>query len=479
MSFNREFGDTLNLARGKITISSGKQIECYLKLAFNSDQDNIEISCHFYLTDRDVVDVIQMLDSRKVQYASFDGSLSQGGTILIGKIGLDSGSLTSYSPKDQAIPKYELKLENLLIILGRLGIVASLYNFLHSNFLVTLRYITVSPISVKYEDFPETEEITLKWGLCNLEFGQRNLDTFRMMKETFSVYLSLGRIEFGKTDTYDYLISKLVKEGGSAVTCHATHRGYYTNPNHLFRQVNSLCFLLSLATSNWVTPAYCDLFRDNKLVQTIVFNTKRRSFINSRYLINIRNIQDLKDYLEIACPKYDELIKELPLNKCIDYIISSLASHTLQDSFIIAYIGLENLCNRIEEFSEKRGNKIEPQSIRDMKNLLRKLFTKFHKSFSDEELDFIAKKVAYKEISIKQAQKYIFNTFNVNYKNKTIDSLYEIRNSLFHGSDYEQLPLRIKMNELYDLISESLLKMLGWKGAYISKQRGNLPTELD
>ncbi len=478
MSPNGEFENRLYLARGKLTISSGKQIECYLKLDYNANQDNLEISCHFYLTNEDVSDVIQMLDSRTVQYASFNGSLFQGGTVSVGKIGLDSGSLTSYSPKDQAIPKYELKLESLLKILGCLGIVASIYNFLHTNVLVTLHYITVSPISIKYAHFSETEEIRFKWGLCNIEFGQSSPGVIGT-KETFAVCLSSVNIEFRKTNTYDFVISKLVNEGGSAVTCYAAYQGVYINPDQLFQQINSLCFLLSLATSNWVTPVYCDLFKHNKLVQTTLFNTKRRSFVKSQYLIDIRNIEDLRNYLEIAILKYDEVMKEFPLNKCIDYIISSLVSSTLQDSFIIAYIALENICSRIEEFSEKRGERIEPQSVNDMKNILGKLFAKLRKSFSNEELDFIAKKVAYKKISIKQAQKYIFSAFNVNYEDGTIDDLYEVRNSLFHGSDYDQSLLRIKTNDLYDLISKALLKMLGWNGAFISKKRGYMLVSMD
>lgn len=479
MSQNREFDDRLYLAHGILTIDSEKQIECFLQLSFNADKDNSEICCYFYLRNEDVAYVLEMLDSRTVQYASFDGSLHQGGKISVEKMGLDSATMSSYSLKDKAISKYELKLENLVKILGRLGILSSIGNYLHSNYLITLRYITVSPISIVHEQTSETEPLLLKWGLCNLEFGQRRQVNFRNIKETFEVCLPSFNIKLEKTEDYDFLISKLVKESGSAVTCFATYQGTYRSPYDLFNHINKLCFLLSFATSNWVTPMFCDLYRENNLVQTVVFNTKRRGFIKSRYLIDITNIKDLKNYLESTYLNYSQLLEDFPLNKSIDYIISSLGSSTLQDSFIIAYVALENLSSKIEEFAEKQGKIILPQAISDMKNLLRNLFGKLNKSFTEEELGFVANKVAYKKISVKDAQRFILNYYDVTFDDATLRDLYEVRNSLFHGSDFEHQQLRIKTNELYDLVSKALLKMSGWKGTYFSRQRGYLLTELD
>jgi hypothetical protein len=469
----------LYLAHGTLTMNSGKQIACDLVLSYDI-KDNLEISCSFYLKDSDVISVIEQLTNRGVQYCSFLGSLPHGGTISIDKMGLDSGTMKSIPKEDGAILKHELKFDNIAIILRYMGILGSIPNFLSNNFLVIFRFITVSPVNIMHKQKQLNETLTLKWGLSNFEFGHRRSDsTFLVNKQSFQISLLSNKIRFEKVENYDFIIYNLVKGEGSAVTCHAIVDETDMNPFELVPILSNICFLLSLATSNWVTLVYCDLFRGNDIVQTIIFNTKRRPFIKSQYLINIENIDDLKNFLEITFSSYSQIVNDFPLNKIIDYIISSLAGPSLQASFIIAYVALENLCSRIEDFAEKRGERLRPQSIEDMKRLLRQLFVRYNKWFTEAELEVIATKVAYKEISIKQAQKYILDAFGVSFDPKTIAELHQIRNSLFHGGDYEHTLLRGKTNQLYDLISKTLLKMLKWNGAYISKAQGHLAVEMD
>jgi hypothetical protein len=476
---NDDIDHRIYLAHGTLTMNSGKQIECHLILSYDI-KDSLEISCSFYLKDNDVISVIEHLTNRSVQYCSYVGSLPQGGTISIDKMGLDSGTMKSIPKEDGAILKHELKFDNIFMILRYMGILSSIPNFLNNNFLVVFRFITVSPINIMHKQKQLDESLTLKWGLSNFEFGHRRGDsTFMVKKESFEISLPSNKIRFEKVDNYDFIIYSLIKGEGSAVTCHAIVEETDMNPFGLVPILSNICFLLSLATSNWVTLVYCDLFRGNDIVQTIIFNTKRRPFINSQYLINIEKIDDLKNFLEITFSSYSQIVNDFPLNKIIDYIISSLAGPTLQASFIIAYVALENLCSRIEEFAEKRGERLRPQSIEDMKRLLGRLFVRFNKSFTEAELEVIATKVAYKKISIKQAQKYILNAFRVSFDLATIAELHEIRNSLFHGGDYEYTLLRGKTNQLYDLISKTLLKMLKWNGAYISKAQGHTMVEMD
>ena len=92
-------------------------------------------------------------------------------------------------------------------------------------------------------------------------------------------------------------------------------------------------------------------------------------------------------------------------------------------------------------------------------------------NFKEEEIRDIEYKAAYTIIPIKEAQKCILNHYNVTYDISTINELHKIRNSLFHGSDYEYTLLRTRTNELYDLISNALLKMLGWNGTSLNRQK--------
>jgi hypothetical protein len=96
-----------------------------------------------------------------------------------------------------------------------------------------------------------------------------------------------------------------------------------------------------------------------------------------------------------------------------------------------------------------------------------------------DHLDRIADKVAYKAISIKDGQRYIFKKFNIDYNKQIIDILYEIRNKLMHGEEYDDETVHNMTRELFDLLDRTLLKMFGWKGqTYISKKNNYKPTVL-
>ena len=74
-------------------------------------------------------------------------------------------------------------------------------------------------------------------------------------------------------------------------------------------------------------------------------------------------------------------------------------------------------------------------------------------------------------MSITTCQKYTAKHFGARFYKKTIDELYKLRNSLFHGDEIKDFnKLKYAILELYNFLDILILIILGWRGnEYINK----------
>jgi hypothetical protein len=103
--------------------------------------------------------------------------------------------------------------------------------------------------------------------------------------------------------------------------------------------------------------------------------------------------------------------------------------------------------------------------------MLRSLLKDMNEQISGGSLKTISKELSYKHVSIKDEQYFTFDKFGIRYDRKTIKELYEVRNALFYGGDFDFAKLFKRTVQLFDLLDRTILTMLGWKGkAYVSKE---------
>lgn len=143
----------------------------------------------------------------------------------------------------------------------------------------------------------------------------------------------------------------------------------------------------------------------------------------------------------------------------------------MQERYSSGYIALETLVQNAGNLALTKNIKLIPNSVIQTRQTLEKFFTKQKIPITLQQIYDLNNKISYNQLSITTCQKYTAHHFGVRFYKKTIDELYELRISLFHGDkikDFNKLNKSIR--ELYTFIDILLLNILGWSGnEYINK----------
>jgi hypothetical protein len=228
----------------------------------------------------------------------------------------------------------------------------------------------------------------------------------------------------------------------------------------------NVCKLLSFSNGNWIVPIYRHITSNGKIVMTF-FNHRTYGFNKSRYVINPTHPEDknIINFVQSAFEKFDKLNTDFRVNKVIEYYISSL-TNSLQEKFVIGYMALEVLCHKVKQHAKNRREPIEIKAIREAIAKLKRCFAQRSLTISDKDADEIGREMAYKDVNIRDAQRYLFTKFNIQYSEKNILKLYKIRNTLYHGHDYENTyediqKLHKGIFDLSELLDRVILGLFG------------------
>jgi len=130
------------------------------------------------------------------------------------------------------------------------------------------------------------------------------------------------------------------------------------------------------------------------------------------------------------------------------------------------------LCNVVPLYAKRKGDKIKPKSIEETYVKLKKLFEEMKFELEENQIQEITDKVAYKKVTIKDAQRYLLKDLSLPIDDNLISELYDIRNKLYHGVDYNSnyQELSEGIIKLFDLLDRIILSIFGLKGiSYCSK----------
>lgn len=430
----------------------------------------------FYVTNDNCDIVLNLLYGERIHYSSFEGNDKKNGKINIDRMAVDGGNIDGSTAGLPSLGKYKIRDDLLRKILSVNGAEQHIESFRNLVFTSRLKFLIMSQVVIDYENCEESDTLTSVTALSNFQLGPTRENPNPMLPdhETFEVNLDNIQITFERKPYYDKLISQCIYNRNTDVTCTAIIDTKKSKINSSVELLDKLCMLLSFSNGNWITPIYADYLKNDKTIRTVFYKSKTYRFNNSRQLIDSKTspYTMLVNFLIESYKKYDTLVKEFRIHKVIEYYISANVNSIEQEKFALGYIALEVLCNSVEAYAKNKGDTIEPKAIEETRNKLKKIIAEMKLDLSDDQLEQITDNIAYKKITIKDAQTYLLKDLSLDIDDDLIKNLYVIRNRLYHGADYDSnyKELSEGTTKLFDLLDRIILSMLELKGiVYCSK----------
>jgi len=461
--------------QGEIKFDNSEPLKCDFEFMYRDDgKSKFEVVS--YVTNDNCNTILDLLLNEKVHYASFEGIHAKNGKIKIDKLALDGGNINGSSLNMSQRDKYLIREDLLRKILSLNGADEYLEQFRNTVFTSRLRFLVMSQVVIDYEKCKDSDIITSVSSLSNFQFGSSEYNSSSMFSkiEEFSVTIDKVDIQFERKPDYPKIISQCSFNRNSHVTSIATMDLENAKTDSAINLLNKICMLLSFSNCNWIIPLYTDYFRKGNVIRTIFYKNKTYRFNKSRYLIDSKNspFVSLQDFLTRSYIKYDSLTKDFRIHKVIEYYISAHVNSIEQEKFAVGYIALEVLCNAVPAYARNKGDVIEIKAIEETRGNLKKVFEELKLDISDDQLERITDEIAYKKVTIKDAQRYLLKDLSLPTDDILINNLYDIRNKLYHGADYDSnyKELSEGLIKLFDLLDRIILSMFGLKGIiYCSK----------
>lgn len=463
------------VGKGVLRFDNSAPLDCHFEFLFRNDGKS-KFEGVLYVTNDNCNTILGLLYAKKVPIASFEGNDQGNGKIIINKMGLDAGDIHGSAlglPNDD---KYKIRDDLLTKIVSVLGAEQHIESFRNLVFTSRLTFLLLSQVIITYKGYEDSDIITAVHALSNFQFGptKEPSDALSPNIETFGVNMNDVKLIFERRTDYSKLISQSAFNRNPDITCTATMDIMKSNADRSLDTLNKICMLLSFSNGNWITPIYTDYLKEGTIIRTIFHNNKTYRFNNSRYLIDPKSLPytSLIDFLTKSYKKYDNLVKDFRIHKVIEYYISAHVNSIQQEKFAVGYIALEVLCSAVPDYATNKGEEIEIKAIKETRGKLSKVFEDLELDISCDQLERITNETAYKKVTIKDAQRYLLKDLSIEIDENLIKKLYNIRNKLYHGVDYDSNyeELSDGMIKLFDLLDRIILSMFGLKGIkYLSK----------
>lgn len=167
-------------------------------------------------------------------------------------------------------------------------------------------------------------------------------------------------------------------------TCELKVVGKYKEINPLRELSRNTQYLCSLASGNYVTEMYEDIFKERTLLETQLFPLKTYPFSNVKPLIDtsLHGINEFKEYLEGTYDGYTKLKEPLGLPYVIEFFVTSKLYPPMEIEFLLTTTTLECLESYFADWKD-----FGPERI-SMRKKTRRLLNEFKVPHSSSELEF-------------------------------------------------------------------------------------------
>lgn len=299
--------------------------------------------------------------------------LSQGAEQLIGSF---SGTVDTPSGKIKANQVYLTKFR----FGGQKGVSIELQ----------LELRVYKSILIEFDPVDPKDEVEVRYGLTNLLFfgreitktnGELRRDTIRFRVDNFD-------IELVQVSNYREIERHLREKKGVKVTSEMILKTSYKNIAAVDEVANNIRWLCCLATGNYVTDLYQDLYKEGKLARTILKPLKTYPFTSRRSAIDttISGNGELETFLRILYPEFVKYKDELGLEIVIEYYITSKIAVPLEVGYILGAVTFECIESYLSQYFRTKNMS---RDLSSFKSKTRALFDEFGVSYNEGDLDFI------------------------------------------------------------------------------------------
>ena len=300
------------------------------------------------------------------------------------------------------------------------------------------------PIFTEFGSLNSNDEIEVRYGLTNflfygIEITQRG-NEYR--KDTIKLVVEDQEVRLVQCENFKEIEDHLKKEKDVRVTSELVIISKFDKFKDIEKMTENLQSLCSLASGNYVTSLYEDVFKHGQLMRSTLFPLKTYPYSPRRGPIDISlfGAKELKNFLESSYPNFINYKSNLGLNIVIEYAVTSRIFQPLELAYLLGATTLECLESYLPKFLNKP--KIKDWCFR---NKTKKLCDTFGIKYSTSDLEFI-----------------------------------KLRNNVVHTGRFPKNVDAVKSYyKLINFVDRILLTILGYKGQlyvnFVSKIKEQLP----
>jgi len=240
------------------------------------------------------------------------------------------------------------------------------------------------PVKVIYNTIQGDDEIRLIRGLSNFIFwgteATQRGQTWR--RDTIRASLVGTEIQLIHIEDFENVEKHLVNNRDIRITCEIKLVGYYKDITSIREMVEDVQFLSSLATGNYVTSIYEDIYNNNVLSETMLFPLKTYPYSNFPKLIDtsLHGSSELKEYLETTYPRYVQV--KVPLG--LPYVIELFTTSKIYSPMELEYLLTTTTLECLERYF-RIWKKLPRMTLKEK---TRRLLEFFRVPYSENEIGF-------------------------------------------------------------------------------------------
>lgn len=261
------------------------------------------------------------------------------------------------------------------------------FGFQKDETFAQLEFRIFQPIIINYEPIYPLDEVEIKYGLTNfLFFGQEvTRRGNKFSRDTIRIEVESREIRFTQLENYKEIESQFKERKEVQITSEMIMKAKYNELSDIDEISNNLRWLCSLASANYVTDLYQDIYKEDILAKTILKPSKTFPYNMATPPIDtsIRGNGELGSFLRITYPKFTELKDELGLEIVIEYYVLSRIGLLLEIRFLVGVITFECIESYLSSYFRSRD--IE-KDLTSFKSKTIALLDEFGVSYDEDEM---------------------------------------------------------------------------------------------
>ena len=275
-----------------------------------------------------------------------------------------------------AKPSYEVEIETIYLSRFKLNSGAG-------KPPIALSFQIFSPIKVSVSPMQSTDNVEFRRGISNLQFWgiQMVQRGSHMTLSSISWQLDGKNTTLEQLPSYTDILEHLKEFKDVAVTSELRMKENYSQLA-VFREIaDNLQNLFSLASANYNTAIYEDIYLGGQLSASMLFPLKTYIYSDRPQLIDCSIGQELKDFIDTTYRPYVTYKKNLGLSYFIEFLTTSKMYSPLEVEYVLQTTAFECLENYFKNWRRL------PEIKNDLKKKIVRMFDYFGFAITPKELE--------------------------------------------------------------------------------------------